>query len=133
MPERRASCSCGQLTVTCEGDPVRVSICHCLACQKRTGSAFGEQARFPSSQVRAIEGRSNTFVRIGDSGGRITHRFCPECGSTVCWEISTIPDHIVIAVGAFADPSFPSPTFSVYETRKHGWVRLPEAGMEHWD
>ena len=29
MPTRRASCSCGQLTVEVEGDPVRVSICHC--------------------------------------------------------------------------------------------------------
>ena len=57
MTTRQASCSCGQLSVTCEGEPVRISICHCNACQKRTGSVFGTQARFPREQV-TIEGRS---------------------------------------------------------------------------
>jgi hypothetical protein len=33
---------------------VRVSICHCFACQKRTGSAFGYQARFPREQIRDL-------------------------------------------------------------------------------
>ena len=45
MTTRDASCSCGQLHLTCEGEPVRISVCHCLACQQRTGSAFGVQAR----------------------------------------------------------------------------------------
>ena len=48
---RHAACSCGQLRVATEGDPVRISICHCHACQKRTGSAFGYQARWPRDQV----------------------------------------------------------------------------------
>ncbi|MFN2470768.1 MAG: aldehyde-activating protein, partial [Gaiellaceae bacterium] len=38
MSNRHAACSCGQLRLTVEGEPVRVSICHCLACQRRTGS-----------------------------------------------------------------------------------------------
>ena len=46
---RHAACSCGQLRLTVEGEPVRVSICHCLACQRRTGSVFGVQARFRRS------------------------------------------------------------------------------------
>jgi hypothetical protein len=39
-------------------------------------------------------------------------------------------DNIVIPVGAFADPSFPAPTFSVYEERMHSWVTMPEH-IEH--
>ena len=58
MAERRAACSCGQLS-TVEGDPVPISMCHCLACQRRTGSAFGIQARFPAERVR-IDGRTVT-------------------------------------------------------------------------
>src|SRR6185295_9046576 len=34
MMTRRATCSCGQLRVTCTGEPVRLSMCHCLECQK---------------------------------------------------------------------------------------------------
>ena len=78
---RTASCRCGQLTATVTGEPVRVSVCHCLDCKKRSGSAFAVQARWPAEQV-AIEGRSRTFVKAADSGNRITFHFCPECGST---------------------------------------------------
>jgi hypothetical protein len=129
---RRASCSCGQLKLVCEGDPVRVSMCHCLACQQRTGSAFGVQARFARDKVRP-EGRSKEFLRVGDSGGRITFRFCPECGSTVYWEIDVMPDVVAVAVGAFADPAFPPPIFSVYGSRRHAWAAMPDLKVEHLD
>jgi hypothetical protein len=60
---REASCSCGQLRLTVEGDPIRLSMCHCLACQRRTGSAFGIQARFPADRVR-IAGRYAEYVSV---------------------------------------------------------------------
>ena len=63
MATRRASCLCGQLTVEVEGDPVRVSICHCLGCQRRTGSVFGVQARWPREQVR-IDGDATEYVLV---------------------------------------------------------------------
>jgi len=75
MTHRLASCSYGQLTAQVAGDPVRVSICHCLACQRRTGSVFGEQARFPRESV-TLSGTSTVYVRAGDEGLRVssTHR-----------------------------------------------------------
>lgn len=128
-----ASCSCGQLCLTCEGDPVRVSMCHCLACQQRTGSTFGVQARFAREQVTRIEGRSSEYVRTGDGGTKATFRFCPECGSTVYWHNEGMPGVIAVPVGAFADPAFPPPTRSVYEVRRHAWVSVPECVTEHLD
>jgi hypothetical protein len=124
---RQASCACGQLKLACEGGPVRISMCHCLACQKRTGSAFGVQARFPRERVK-IEGRASQFNR----GNSLTFNFCPICGSTVYWQQSTQPDLIAVAVGAFADPHFPAPRHSVYERRRHPWVSVP-AEAEHLD
>jgi hypothetical protein len=123
---RHASCSCGQLTVAVEGEPVRLSMCHCLECQKRTGSTFGVQARFPRSAV-TISGQSTSYSRKGDSGGTATMHFCPTCGSTVYWEPQGIPDLVYVAVGAFADPDFPAPTVSVYGERKHAWITLPDS------
>jgi hypothetical protein len=38
---RTASCSCGQLQIICEGEPIRRAVCHCLASQRRTGSLRG--------------------------------------------------------------------------------------------
>jgi hypothetical protein len=131
MTERRAACSCGKLALTCTGEPVRISICHCLECQRRTGSVYGVQARFPRDAV-TVEGSSTPFTRVGDSGGRITLHFCPECGSTVYWEMDGLPDFVAVAVGSFADPAFPPPTVSVYEARRHGWA-LPRLPLEHLD
>jgi hypothetical protein len=127
MATRRASCSCGQLTVEVKGDPVRVSICHCLACQRRTGSAFGMQARWPREQVR-IEGDATEYVRISDEGEERSSFFCPHCGATVYYW--TDPEHIAVPVGAFADPNFSAPRVSVWEKRMHPWVGLPD-GIEH--
>ncbi|MBU3078708.1 GFA family protein [Sphingomonas quercus] len=121
MTSRIASCSCGRLRLTCTGDPVRISICHCLECQRRTGSVFGAQARFPRTAV-AVAGRSSTWERTGDSGGTATFHFCPHCGATVYWLPDTMPDFVSVAVGAFADPHFPPPRVSVYEERRHEWA-----------
>ncbi|AKU95336.1 Gfa-like protein [Labilithrix luteola] len=79
-----------------------------------------------------FEGTSTAFVRTGDSGGTITYRFCPSCGSTVYYEIDKMPGLVAVPVGAFADPSFPGPIISVYEARKHAWVAVPET-IEHMD
>jgi hypothetical protein len=106
------------------GEPVRISVCHCHACQRRTGSAFGQQARFPTDAV-VVHGVGTEYTRTADSGTKITYHFCPACGSTVYYHAEDQPELIAVPVGAFADSTFPAPTVSVYESRKHGWVAVP--------
>ena len=107
-------------------------MCHCLACQKRTGSAFGIQARWPSEHV-TIEGRAQEYMRTGDEGSTATFRFCPTCGATVYWDNDTMPGMIAVPVGAFADPTFPPPQFSVYVARRHAWAVMPALTVEELD
>ena len=107
MTLRTASCSCGQLT----------------------GSVFAAQARF-SRQAVQIDGTGAEYVRVGDEGGSSSFQFCATCGATVYYVMEGREDYIVIPVGAFADPSFPAPTFSVYEDRMHAWVTVPQ-DIEH--
>lgn len=130
MATRTAACSCRQLRLEVEGDPDRVSICHCLECQRRTGSVFGVQARFPAGRVR-VEGRHNDYARTSDESDRRVHvfHFCPDCGGTVFYTAPDDPDVVAVPVGAFADPSFPAPQTSSYDSRRHPWVELP-AGIE---
>jgi hypothetical protein len=130
MIARHAACSCGQLQLVAEGEPVRISMCHCLACQRRTGSAFGAQARFPADQVD-VDGRYVEYVRISDEGEERVFRFCPDCGATVFYTTGDAPGLIAVPLGAFADPSFPPPTVSVHESRRHAWVSLPDAVDRH--
>jgi hypothetical protein len=129
MTARTASCSCGQLIVTVTSEPVRVSVCHCHACQHRTGSVFGAQARF-REEVATISGQSTQYVRTAESGNKLTFHFCPVCGATVHYTNDALAGFVGIPVGAFADPSFPVPAFSVYERSMHSWVHVPE-DIEH--
>ena len=134
MTARTASCRCGQLKATATGDPVRVSVCHCLNCKKRSGSAFAAQARWPAENV-AIEGRSNSWVVVADSGNRATFHFCPNCGSDVHYAIDGKVDWladglVAIPLGAFDDPYFLTPAYSVWEERKHDWVEI-KGDVEH--
>lgn len=109
VSDTKASRRCGQLEASVTGDPVRVSVCHCLDCQKRTGSAFFAQARWPENQVR-LEGASKIWSHLADSGNKITHYFCPDCGSTVHYCIEGKFDGLVaVPLGAFADPPSPLP------------------------
>ena len=106
-------------------------MCHCFACQRRTGSVFGAQARFQRKDL-SFEGRSTEYVRIGDSGKVIRYYFCSTCGSTVYYVLEASPEVIAVPVGAFADPAFPAPRRSVYESRRHSWVQPPQ-DVEHQD
>lgn len=135
MTKHEASCRCGQLRTTVTGEPARVSVCHCLNCKKRSGSAFAVQARWHRDQT-VIEGRSKTFVIVADSGNRATFHFCPECGSDVYYEIDGKFDDkfnelLAIPLGAFDDPYFLTPKFSVWESRKHDWLEILGEDVDH--
>jgi hypothetical protein len=123
MASRTATCSCGQLRIKVRGEPRGVGVCHCLACQRRTGSVFAALASFASPFE--VSGVATEYVRAGDQGARFKFRFCPICGSTVFHTEEGRDDSVSVAVGAFADPDFPAPRVSIYDSRRHPWVQLP--------
>ena len=144
MATRRSSCNCGELSVGYDGpDPERISLCQCYECQRRTGTMYSVQTRLPREHV-TIEGRSSTWTfpvegkqaefRSCDSGGA-TYHFCPECGSTVYWEIAAAPELLGVAVGGFTDPTFPPPMISGFEEYRFPWAMnaaaLPMSGGHH--
>ncbi len=123
MPARTASCHCGQLRIELDSEPRAVGICHCLACQRRTGSVFATIASFTAPYQ--VSGTATEYVRAGDQGARFRFRFCPVCGTTVFHTEEGTEGRISVAVGAFADPGFPPPRLSIYDSRRHPWVTLP--------
>ena len=118
---RTASCTCGALTATAHGDPIRNSVCHCLDCKRRTGSAFAWNAHWPADQVE-LRGDAATASRTSEEGFWARFSYCPACGVNVWYEIERRPGVISIPVGAFADPDFPAPTIEVYGERRAAWL-----------
>lgn len=122
----RAECNCGQLRATCTGEPDRVSLCHCINCKRRTGSAFAWNASFPASAV-TVAGEYRTFARATDLGRTNTYHFCPTCGSTVYYDVEIRPGMISVPAGAFAATDFPKPTVQVFEHRCVSWCVVDDA------
>src|SRR5262249_5747413 len=77
-----------------------------------------------------VTGRYTEYERISDAGEKRTFRFCPDCGATVFWTNEGWPDVVAVPIGAFADPSFPQPTVSVYTSRRYPWLSLPDGIVE---
>ena len=120
---RTASCCCGQLRIEVHGEPRGIGLCHCLECQRRTGSVFAALASFAAPFT--VTGTATEYERAGDQGARFVFRFCPVCGSTVFHTEVGVEGSVGVAVGAFGDPTFPPPQVSVYDCRRHPWVQLP--------
>jgi hypothetical protein len=122
---RVASCACGGVSATAEGEPEIVSLCNCTQCQRRTGSPFGVGAYFRRDVVR-LAGATRTFTRKVEGSERtVTNHFCPDCGGTVYWTLDLRPHQIGIAIGHFADPEFQPPARAVWVQHKHEWIVLP--------
>ena len=128
--ERVAQCHCGSLRATTSDEPLVVALCHCQACQRRTGTVASSVAAFEKAQV-TIEGDTKVFDRIAQSGRKVRFYFCPDCGTSLYWEADGRPGLYILAVGAFADPNFPAPSVSIFEETKHTWLQLPD-GMKHF-
>ena len=122
----KTSCSCGQLSIDYDGEITRTTVCHCFACQKRTGSPFAVATRLDRSRI-TINGNSTVYKRKGDEGSEISFHFCPECGSTVYYEADWLGDSIAAPIGGFNKPDLPTPVMDVYRNRKHQWVQMPES------
>lgn len=98
-------CFCGAVRYECNGEPVRVTICHCLWCQRRTGTAFGTEVVFREERVcfRGIE--SSKYQHISDESGRwLEVYFCPRCGSNLGLALQAVPGIRTVPAGTLDDP-----------------------------
>lgn len=128
---RRAACRCGAVVAVCTGEPIRVSVCHCRNCQRRTGMTFSGQMRFPKDQV-VVTGETHEWTPVGEDGGvGVTYRFCPVCGSTLGFSGGPFPDAIAILIGNFEPEDVATPSVSVWEPRKPPWLEIVGEGIVH--
>ena len=123
--ERTGQCHCSSFQVIATGEPERVYLCHCKACQRRTGTAFHFGATYRREQVR-LDGERKIYEREADSGYEIRFHFCPNCSTTLYWEGDRNPVVCGVAVGAFDLLAFPPPSDSIWEQSMHPWLGLPQ-------
>ena len=100
-------CVCGQVRYVTRALPLRITICHCTWCQRRTGTGFGTECVFPLEDVR-IEGDAlRSFRHISDVSGRwIEQDFCSACGTNIGLRLQAVPAIRSLAIGSFDDRSW---------------------------
>ncbi|KAF8500036.1 Mss4-like protein [Gautieria morchelliformis] len=80
----KGRCLCGQITFEVNAEPLKVSCCHCLNCQKYTGTIFTTNVVFPAGSHRITKGEKLITVyqdEAQDSGNALPRHFCANCGS----------------------------------------------------
>ena len=115
-------CLCRASRYHVMGDPLRVSVCHCTFCQRRTGSACGIGVFFAEENVELTGDALTTYEHTSDESNlRIRLNFCPRCGTAVTATLERFPDGRVIFGGTFDDPNW-------FKIERHIWTR----SVQHW-
>ena len=123
-------CLCGSVRYVCSGEPVRTYFCHCLDCQKESGSAFIVELSMPRAAV-TLTGVVTRYSRLGDSGQSVYRNSCRHCGSMVLTEYDSDPGLVGIRAGGLDDAAWVKPTAHVYWRRKQPWLGLADDLPKH--
>jgi hypothetical protein len=123
MKSHKGGCSCGAVRFEI-GDPLWVLACHCDACKKRTGSAYGVSVMVENQSVKQFTGETRTYARSGDSGNNVRYEFCPHCGTTIRWHVDIVPNRQAFAGGAFDAMEAFTVVAEMYTNDALPWARL---------
>jgi hypothetical protein len=118
-------CACGAVRYRLTSDPLFVHCCHCLNCQRQTGSAFVINALIEADRVELL-GDEPEPVRVPrDDGSKQTIWRCPTCQVAV-YSKYTSPRVRFVRVGTLDDPSAIEPDVHIFTKSKVPWVELPD-------
>ena len=119
-------CACGRLRYRMQSMPMFVHCCHCMDCQRQTGTAFVLNALIETDRVALQSGEVRPYVMPTDSGRPHTVFRCADCGTTVWSEYGGLKTLRFVRVGTLDDPRLLSPDVHIYVRSKLPWITLPE-------
>jgi hypothetical protein len=123
---REGGCACGEVRYRLTSDPLFTHCCHCLNCQRQTGSAFVINLLIETDRVELLAGAPQPVDVPRDDGSMQTVFRCPTCQVAVYSEY-THPGVRFVRGGTLDDPSGVSPDVHIFTRSKLGWVMLPDS------
>jgi hypothetical protein len=124
--EREGRCSCGEVRYRLASEPLFVHCCHCLNCQRQTGSAFVINLLIETDRVELLAGEPEP-VSVPRSGGKRQKIWrCPRCQTAVYSQYTT-PRIRFVRAGTLDDPASVAPDVHIFTRSKLPWVTLPES------
>ena len=123
---REGGCSCGAVRYRLASEPMFVHCCHCLNCQRQTGSAFVINLLIEADRVEVLAGTAQP-VDVPRDDGSVQRIFrCPDCQVAVFSEYSR-PEVRFVRGGTLDDPTDTTPDVHIYTRSKLPWIKLPHA------
>jgi hypothetical protein len=117
-------CACGEIRYRLTSGPLITHCCHCLNCQRQTGSAFAVNMLIEADRVELLSGRPQRVDAPRDDGSAQRIFRCPTCQVAVYSEYSR-PDVWFVRAGTLDDPSRAAPDVHIFTRSKREWVTLP--------
>lgn len=119
-PFASGRCLCGGVTFSVSAAPIAMGQCHCVDCQRATGTGHVSNARFRADDV-SINGETKTFAVTAASGNTNTRYFCPTCGSRLFTETTLRPGLINVHAGVFDDHTWFDPQWVLFKSAQPVW------------
>jgi hypothetical protein len=119
-------CSCGEVRYRLTSEPLFTHCCHCLSCQRQTGSAFVINLLIEADRVELIAGAPQPVDVPRDDGSTQRIFRCPTCQVAV-YSQYTLPEVLFVRGGTLDDPSRVAPDVHIFTRSKLSWVALPES------
>jgi hypothetical protein len=123
---REGGCACGEVRYRLAAEPLIVHCCHCLNCQRQTGSAFVVNLMIEADRVELLSGRPEEVPVPRDDGSEQVIRRCPTCQVAV-FSIYSRPELLFVRAGTLDEPTGVTPDVHIFTRSKVDWVQLPEA------
>jgi hypothetical protein len=122
--QRQGGCSCGAVRYRLASEPMFVHCCHCLNCQRQTGSTFAINLLIEADRVEMSGASAQTVEVPRDDGSTQRIYRCPECQVAVFSEYES-PELWFVRGGTLDDPTDVTPDVHIYTRSKVRWVTLP--------
>ena len=121
----KGGCQCGAVRFEISAEPLTAYVCHCITCQKQSGSAFGMAIVVPTDAIAVLEGDTSTFIKTADSGRESDCVFCPKCGNRLFHHIKADAAMSMVKTGLLDDASDIIPVAHLWTSRALNWVTIP--------
>ena len=122
--QREGGCACGAVRYRLTSDPLFTNCCHCLYCQRQTGSAFVINLLIETDRVELLAGDPQPVDVPRDQGSKQRVFRCPSCQVAVFSQYGH-PGVRFVRGGTLDEPSSVSPDVHIYTRSKVPWIALP--------
>jgi hypothetical protein len=119
-------CACGAVRYRLTSEPLFTNCCHCLSCQRQTGSAFVINVLIEADRVELLAGEPQAVDVPRDDGGTQQIFRCPTCQVAVFSQY-TRPEVRYVRAGTLDQPSSVAPDAHIFTRSKLSWVTLPDS------